>query len=228
MTLSRIRSWVAAHRALLILTLIFTLIGLSWVIPPQASVFVFQRRLQELWILLIGALGSFGGGIIYPLFQNGQPALVFLMMVFIATCLAAFIRIFWSRGLVSRLILLLLLGINVFFGYALLVGFGFGGGLLEESQSRFQCEAMFSDSEGLRIISYYQKAVDYGFEHYFFLKTEDRGTNWQQIGYAGYEYVVFNCELRQRFGDADYNYQTCQPDEHSAPAYAGCSYLRGD
>jgi len=223
MRILKLRTWITEHRKGLILTLIFTVIGLSWVIPPHVSYIVIQRILQEVWMTILGVMNIPYSVLVW----NDLRFLVLLFTIVLAGFFTVFIRICWIGGWLGRLLLLILLVGNSALGLATR-GLGAGDGYVYDTTPRIECERFTSQQDGIRLISYRLSAVDYSFAHYFFLTTDNAGKDWRQIGYTGYDYGLYSCNLRQRYGNTDINYSTCQPEQGAVPPFPGCEYLAGN
>jgi hypothetical protein len=206
-------TWIRKNTPALTISAILFIIGLSWLIPPQENFFVIQRRLQELWIVLLGITG-----IPFYVTVLDNPAAALLIMLICSLLLAFISQYLWSKGWKGIVLLVAIFAINTFIGAAMLQ-FGFGDGSLTSTVATVECQATDIQGAGIRLVSYAQQFADGSFRQYFFSSTQDDGKNWNQIGSVAYETPLSGCKKRHRYGNTDFNFYTCLPEKDAHPAW---------
>lgn len=206
-----VRNWIKRFRPALTTACLLTVIGFSWIIPRQESYFLLQRHLQEIWIVIVGI-----GAVPFELASFKQPSLVIILVLGIV--IGLLIQYGLSGNWVEKVVVLVVLIPNAFIGFCLLA-FGFGGGILTRGPT-LQCEHINITGEGTRIIRYYQSAGTDGHSLFFFLSTTNRGETWDQIGSASYNNYEVGCSTDRFYGNTNFNYYTCLPEDEARPNWS--------
>lgn len=201
--------WILKHQYALIIAGVLLFISLSWIVPPQATLFVVQRQLQEIWIVLLGI-----GSIPFYVAVVDSPIAAVLVLVICILLLTLVTQYLWLKGWKGILLFFTLFIVNIFIG-AFMLAFGFGDGNLASKEATVECETIDESGEGVRLVSYFQSYADGGFTQYFFSTTNNNGENWSQIGSVAYS----SCEKRHQYGTTDFNFNTCMPEKDAHPAW---------
>lgn len=198
------------------------LIGASWILPPHVSFYVLQRRLQEIWIFMLGL-----ASIPFWLASLEMPLLALLLIPIVGLGFGLLIQAaFRSRNLVAVLLLVSFVPFNIFVSNYLMA-LGLGGGFLRNIDPIEQCQQIHSNGEGIRIVRYDQPFVDGGNTQYFFSSTDNGGVTWTQIGSASYSTGISSCSEERFYGNTDFNYNSCQPEENALPPWICFDARRG-
>jgi len=207
------RNWIKRFRPALIIACLMSVIGFSWVIPPQEAYFPLQRHLQEIWIIILGV-----AAIPFWLATLDAPLMAVIIILIIGLVVGLLIQVaFWSKGSLRKILLLSLLLFNLICGF-LLLAIGVGGGTLQNDPA-IECERINASGEGTRIVRYTQVYVDGSTSHFFFLSTSNSGKTWNQVGSASYVAGISSCSEEHSYGNTDFNYYTCLPEAEARPAW---------
>jgi len=207
-----IKSSTKRHKPALVIAFIILVIGFSWVIPPQEAYFPLQRRLQEIWIIMLGI-----AAIPFWLATLNAPLVTIIMIPIAAVVVGLLIQgAFRSKGWLRKIVVLSLLVFNSLTGFPQL-WLGFGGGVLENDPT-IECQHINASGEGTRITRYVQEYALGGIVQFFFLSTDNNGKTRNQLGSASYEYFEVGCRADRFYGNTDFNYYSCLPETEAQPA----------